>query len=195
MRTLIFDTETTGLANHKKPISTQPYTVQLAATLMLDDKVVGEFNTIVIPSFKGDVMAIPPRSTETHGITDAMVEVVGMRPEVVVPVFNNLLKMADRLVAHNMKFDLLIMKALYSRLAADQKILWEIPKICTMLSSKPILKLPGKYGDYKWPSLEEAYAFLVNPDGFEDAHNAAADVMACRAVLKALEERGAKLTP
>ena len=62
-----------------------------------------------------------------------------------------------------------------------------------MLSSMPVLKLPGRYGNYKWPKLEEAYKFLVDPAGFEDAHDALVDVKACAAVLDALEEMGAPL--
>lgn len=196
MLTLVFDTETTGKAKMKEPqrLHIQPYVVQLAAILYLDRKVVAEVNFIGDPSFKGDRMSIPPGATKVHGITDAMVEAAAFDYKVLVPIFNQLLRKADRLAAHNMEFDLLLARAMFTRIAASHERLLEIPKVCTMLSAKPVLKLPGMYGDYKWPSLEESYGALVDEKGFEGAHDGMVDARACAAVLFALEDAGHELT-
>jgi len=192
MLTLVFDTETTGMAEFKQQhrLHVQPYIVQLAAQLFFDREIVAEINFLGDPSFKGDRVSIPPKATEVHGVTDSMIEAASFDYKVLVPVFNQLLRKADRLVAHNMQFDLLMGRAMYTRVAASHDTLLGIPKICTMLSAKPVLKLPGKFGDYKWPSLKESYETLVDKDGFKGAHDASVDVRACAAVLFALEDAG-----
>ena len=58
-----------------------------------------------------------------------------------------------------------------------------------MMASSFVLKLPGRFGNsYKWPKLSEAYETLVDEEGFEGAHDAMADVRACRAVYYKLKE-------
>lgn len=195
MLTLVFDTETTGKADFKQKhrLHIQPYLVQLGAQLYHDRRLVAEVNILGDPSFKGDRVSIPPGATEVHGITDELIEAASFDYKLVVPIFNNLVKKADRLVAHNMEYDFLIARAMFTRIAASHDALLEIPKVCTMKSSETVLKLPGKYG-YKWPSLDEAYRALVDADGFEGAHDAMEDVRACAAVLFALEDAGHPLT-
>lgn len=198
MLTLVFDTETTGKADFKAAqanrLHCQPYIVQLGAILYLERQVVAEVNMLIDPTFKGERMPIPPGASEVHGVSDAMVEAAGFDHKIAVPLFNQMLRKADRLVAHNMQFDLLMARAMFTRIAASHDTLLGVPKVCTMLSAKPVLKLPGKYGDYKWPSLDEAYRHLVDADGFEGAHDAMVDVRAAAAVLFALEDAGHSLT-
>ena len=63
-----------------------------------------------------------------------------------------------------------------------------------MMSLVDELKIPGRFGkQYKWPSLDESYRALVNPEGFTGAHDAMVDVMACAEVLWAAEDRGVNL--
>jgi len=49
-------------------------------------------------------------------------------------------------------------------------------KICTMQSTTDYVAIPGNYG-YKWPKLGELHQKLFG-FGFEEAHNAAADINA-----------------
>ena len=60
---------------------------------------------------------------------------------------------------------------------------------CTMRIATNVLKIPGPRG-FKWPTLQEAYKRLVDPAGFEGAHDAITDVKACAAVFYALEDGG-----
>jgi len=198
MLTLVFDTETTGKADFKAAklnrLHCQPYIVQLGAILYEDQQVVAELNLIVDPSYKGTRVEVPQEAIDVHGISNEMIEAASFDHKVVIPMFNQLVRKADRLVAHNMQFDLLMARSMFTRIAASHDTLLGVPKVCTMLSAKPVLKLPGKYGDYKWPSLDEAYRTLVDADGFEGAHDAMVDVRAAAAVLFALEDAGHPLT-
>lgn len=191
MRTLVFDTETTGKANFKGELHSQPYIVQLAAILFEDRREVAHFSAITIPEFRGERCKVPAEATAVHGVTEELIDSVGIPYSVALPMFNNLAKRADRLVAHNTEFDDLMIRAAYARIAAPQQVLWDLPKVCTMRSSESVLKLPGKYG-YKWPSLAEAHQHFTG-EGFEGAHDAMVDVRACARVLFGLEDAGHKL--
>ena len=80
------------------------------------------------------------------------------------------------MIAHNMKFDEKILGAEFLRMGHPDHI--EIkPRECTMLSSTNFCGIPGPYGN-KWPKLQELHARLFN-EGFDDAHNALADVRVC----------------
>jgi DNA polymerase III epsilon subunit-like protein len=71
----------------------------------------------------------------------------------------------DAIVAHNVHFD---MNVLTNAIVWDLRM--EPPlfprQMCTMEITKNICKLPGKYRDYKYPTLKELYfhAFSKYPD-------------------------------
>lgn len=190
MRTLIFDTETTGLCDFKAYYDApqQPHLVQLAALLYEERRLIGALNVIVKPN-----VLIPQKASDVHGITDVMADAVGLSPRVVLPFFNKWVVKADRIVAHNLKYDMMIMCGAYHREGYPVDNLQLPSRVCTVLSTMDILKLPGKYGSFKWPTLDEAYRFLVNKDGFDGAHDALVDAKACADVLWKAEDAGAIL--
>jgi DNA polymerase III subunit epsilon len=49
--------------------------------------------------------------------------------------------------------------------------------------------LPGRYGDFKYPNLTELHRTLFQK-AFADAHDALADVRACKAAFFELRTRG-----
>ena len=182
---LIFDTETTGFARFNDPYehSGQPEVVQLAAKLVENNRIHAAFQMIITgkkPSTEGAV--------NTHGITDEIRANVGFPPVVAISMFQNMLHKADRLVAHNMKFDRILVGALFYRAGYEYGRIDGIPKFCTMLALTPIMKLPSARGGYKWPKLEEAYKKYINAVGFEGAHDAMADVIACEKVFEVCKE-------
>ncbi|MBF0530015.1 MAG: 3'-5' exonuclease [Deltaproteobacteria bacterium] len=188
---LIFDTETTGLPNWQAGPDDpgQPHLVQLGLMLFQDRKVLSEANLLVYPA--GEVSEA---AFKVHGISTETARRYGLPAPVALLVFLQLLGKAERIVAHNLNFDILIIKSALWRIGVTN-IKGPAQRICTMKSSKPVLKLPGKQpGDYKLPRLEEAYKTLVDPAGFEGAHDALADVRACARVLWALEDGGHGLT-
>ena len=52
-----------------------------------------------------------------------------------------------------------------------------------------VLKLPGKYDSYKWPTLAEAYRHFTGKE-LEGAHDALVDSEACLVVFRGLVELG-----
>lgn len=194
--TLVYDTETSGLYQYKKGVSdpAQPYLVQLGGILFDDEtrRVLGEINLLAIPEHRGVRAKIPKEASDIHGITDKLIDAAGLSYKVVLPMFNNIIKRADRLVCHNADFDRRIMLTAYSRCAFDQDEIRAKAHVCTMKITTPILKLPKKNGraGIKWPSLMEAYKHFVDEDGFEGAHDAMEDVRATASVFWALVDEG-----
>lgn len=187
---LIFDTETTGMVNHKTPDHTvQPYPVQLACILVEDRKVLSMASIIINPG-----VPVESAAAAIHGITQEVIEAIGMPLKAATGLFINFLNRADRVVAHNLDFDLIVTEAMIYRTLTDYDIdkYRSVPRVCTMQSTTDICKLPGKFG-YKWPKLDEAYKKLVDPAGFSGAHDALSDVMACWRLLQVLEEKGVPL--
>ena len=193
MRTLVFDTETTGKANFKETAThpSQPYFVQLAAMLYEDRDLVQQINVIACPTnANGDVMDIEPEAASVHGISKERAISVGLPYSLVLPMFNQLLRKTDVVVAHNLQFDAMVMAAAYYRHGRAADELQRPRRICTMKSTENVLKIPGRYGKYKWPSLDEAYRALVDSDGFDGAHDAFADTTACAKVFWACIDAG-----
>ena len=184
MSILFFDTETTGLLKFKEEYTSenQPHLVQIACILDdLEGNTIEEYETIIRTS---DVN-IPPCAAEIHGITTAIANKSGILPETALGVFKDFAHKANRIVAHNIDFDIKVMKTAFYRARIDD-FFTVIPTYCTKEKSTDILKLPGRYNSYKWPTLDEAYRVLVDVKGFEGAHNALVDVHACRKVYYAL---------
>lgn len=184
MKFLVFDTETTGVADFKSPPEDpcQPRIAQLGAILYQDNlttKVV-EMNCIVQPfGFE-----IPIEESCIHGITQKQALADGLPEPKVLQVFTALADMADVLVAHNITYDVLVLQ----RALHVHKVQWNFPIYkceCTMKKMTPVCKLPARWktqGDYKWPSLQEAYTHVFQKR-FEGAHDAMADVRACAEVF------------
>lgn len=184
--TTIFDTETTGMVLHKEPPDHpgQPRLVQLGAILYNEQRrVVAELNLLVKP----DGWTIPAEATAVHGITTEMCEQYGLKVGTVMKLFTQFVRRSKLAVAHNFPFDrTVVMRELLAMEAADEiAALASADIYCTMAASTPILKLPGKYGDFKWPNLREAYKHFTGLE-LEGAHDAMADVRGCAAVYFAM---------
>jgi DNA polymerase III subunit epsilon len=167
----------------------QPFVVQLAAVLFEDTRPVAHLSVITVPEDRGNIVSIPADVVAIHGISDDLVASVGVPYKVAVGMFNNLLRRADRQVAHNIQFDDLMMHATYMRIAADQDVLNAVPKFCTMKTATPVCGLRNARGGPKWPKLIEAHKHFLG-EGFEGEHDAMNDVMACARVMFALEDQG-----
>ncbi len=182
MKSLVFDTETTGLVEftkkHNDPV--QPHAVQLGMELIDDDKeeVISSVGLIIRAEKKSH-----PKAEDVHRITSEVMDAVGIPPKMAADLFLTLATKADRLVAHNIDFDQWVMKCECARLNLEYPI--GKPTFCTMKDS-------GRSGTHagrtKWPKLIEIYKELVDPNGFEGAHDALSDVIACRKVLWALKK-------
>jgi len=181
---LIFDTETTGLPqNYSAPLTdfdNWPRCVQLAWQLHDETgKLVSEGDYIVKP----DGFTIPFNSEKVHGISTERAHKEGIPLEEVMDHFNRDVQKTVFVVGHNLEFDLNIMGSEYLRMNRRNPLSDKIA-IDTKDESTEFCAIPGGRGRYKWPTLAELHDKLFNV-GFEEAHNAAADVDAtARAFLE-----------
>ena len=193
MTVLFFDTETTGFFQDRLPVDhpEQPYIVQLAAQLCQDDgEPIAGFSFIVDPG-----VSIPERASAVHGITDERAVQFGVSAEAALSAFTHLYQRSDLVVAHNIKFDRGVIEAAISR---HYKKVMPLRKtlFCTMEAATPIINLPPTermkavgFDKPKPPKLEECIRHFFDED-FDDAHDAMADVVACRRVYLHLKTLG-----
>lgn len=177
---LIFDTETTGF----KRAGFTPEIVQIGAVLQdMDTKrVLAELNVICKPE-----NPIPENVSAIHGITDDLASKYGMPNAQAESIFALMVQMADIVVAHNINFDLGIIKGVWPVASA---LLEAKEQYCTMVQSTTIVGIQKTHGGgNKFPKLVEAYAFFNDGATFENAHDAMADVRACRDVFFALVDQ------
>ena len=137
---LFFDTETTGLPDFKAPHDApqQPYIVQLAGILCEDDGTVISKLSMIIDNG----IEIPAQASDIHGITTERADEFGCPPQVALAPFFHLWVRADAVVAHNIKFDVFLLKTAIARLWGARRELPEKECFCTMEASTPFVGLP-----------------------------------------------------
>jgi len=94
---------------------------------------------------------------------------------------------SDFIIAHNVRFDENVIAAEYLRLMLPSPFAGK-RRICTMMRSVEICRIQGPYG-YKWPTLSQLHQELFQT-GYEEAHDAGADVAACAKCFFELKRRG-----
>lgn len=193
MTYLFFDTETTGLPDFRMPPEWegQPRICQIGAILTdRDGFVKSELNLIIRPAG----WTIPSAASDIHGITQEAAEKYGVSMRAVLSLFNRLCTKAELVVAHNIKFDQMMIEREAS--AAEFPIGdFRFEGFCTMEAARNVVQCPptekmlakGMTG-FKSPSLTEAYRHFFGSD-FEGAHDAMADVRACKDVFFKLREK------
>lgn len=175
---LFFDTETTGKADFRSPPDAphQPRLVQFGALFCGE---LGEEISSVSLIVKPNGYTIPDDVAAIHGITNAKAESCGVNCTTARDIYESWWNLSSLVVAHNINFDLRIMDGEMDRSDhGSERLRGPKNKFCTMAAMTPICKLPGNYGDYKWPKLQEAYKHAFGSE-FDGAHDAMADVRAC----------------
>lgn len=175
---LFFDTETTGFPkNWKAPITDTdnwPRLVQIAWMLYdLDGNEIDKQDYIIYP----EGFRIPKGATMVHGISTAQALAEGKPLDEALTHFAKDVERATLIIAHNIEFDERVTGCEFIRADIDHK-LFHKPRLCTM-KSKPVInfcKIRGRYG-YKWPKLIELHQAVFGV-GFDEEHNAAADIEA-----------------
>lgn len=199
MTYLFFDTETTGLPDKRLPDGhpDQPHICQLGAILTdSNGKVMAEVNLLVRP----DGWTIPATASAIHGITQENATEYGLSARGVLNIFNRLAAKAKRHIAHNIEFDqfMIFREAIGCGYSAKD---FGLDGYCTMTAATDIVKCPptkrmldvGMTG-FKKPNLTEAYRHFFGRE-FDGAHDAMADVRACRDVFFKLKDLGAVAAP
>jgi DNA polymerase III epsilon subunit-like protein len=183
---LFFDTETTGLPQSwdapVEDLDNWPRLVQIA-WLVYDEQgiEIEKVSKIIMP----EGFTIPSEASDIHGISTDRAYDEGDYLIDVLESFMNSLENCRYLIAHNIAFDEKIIMAELLRKNISNNI-QNIEKICTMLSTVNLCKLPSHYG-YKWPKLMELHKVLFGVE-FDDAHDALADIEACAKCFLKLRE-------
>jgi DNA polymerase-3 subunit epsilon len=188
---LFIDFETSGFRkkNLRSNDVNQAWSVQVGFILSTKYRVFHECSALFYPPFKN--ASIHPGAEKTHGISIDSCRLGGVVEPVFMEFFNEIFAHAELMVCHNYNFDSMFLFDLYARFQNSgmaEKVL-TIPHVCTMLSTTNLCCLPGRYGKFKWPKLEELHRFLFDED-FVGAHDALADVRATRRCFYELKKRG-----
>jgi DNA polymerase III subunit epsilon len=188
MKTLIFDTETSGLPTSYKAAFSDtnawPRIVEIA-WIILDENLypLSSSSFIVRP----DGFFISEGASSVHGITTEKAKFEGSPLRYVLACFAEDLSEINRLVAHNIDFDFPVVNCEFLR-SGIASTLPVKERYCTMKSTINLCNLPGKYG-LKWPKLQELYRFLFDRN-FAEAHRAMNDVSATTECYLDLVKRG-----
>jgi DNA polymerase III epsilon subunit-like protein len=194
---LFFDTETNGLPkNYKsemKDLENWPRVIQLA-WILCDEKrnIISEQKYLISP----DNWVVPSEKFWLeNGFSTEKCFRDGHKIEKVLDWFLDDLFKAKHLIAHNIEFDRKVIVAEMLRYNFVAEMLCynkkgkDIEHYCTKLLGTNYCKLPGRYGDFKWPTLTELHTKLFD-EGFTGAHDALADVKACMRCYFGLRDAG-----
>ncbi len=186
---LFFDTETTGLPNFNNELTdpSQPHIVQLAC--LLTDETGREmitFKSPIIP--EGFTIDEAGRAFEVNKISNQIARDYGITMRQALAMFKMFESKATLKVAHNYRFDGFLLKAAHARQGMEP-IAPPIEKFCTMKAITDILKLPptsamvaAGFDKPKSAKLSEAYEYCTGKQ-HDNAHDALADVRACKEVF------------
>ena len=195
MRTLVFDSETTGLS---KTQIISPSTMHLWPHVVQFSYIVFDTESNEIVKIKDSIIKVPDGFTITeenakiHGITTEISLTKGTSLLPVLEEFFADFDSSDHIVGHNVSFDINMIKAELQRLimnSSDKKLQEYLTKIntstkfyCTMQETIELcaIELKDKYGRpyKKFPKLVELYQkmFGVTP---KNLHNSLNDVIVC----------------
>jgi DNA polymerase-3 subunit epsilon len=196
---LFFDTETTGMPDHRLPYEhpSQPHIVQFAWILAEAGAGISSEGSVIIDAG----VSIPEAAARVHGITTERAKSEGIPPRTAMSLFVNLARKAKAICCHNLAFDELMIEISLNRCEQGRarNELRGMKKLCTMkLATDRCQLLPTQkmlaagITGFKAPSLLEAHTIIVG-EAFDGAHDARFDVRACRRVFEQIRllERGA----
>lgn len=191
-----FDTETSGLVRPDiaSDHASQPDLVQLGVKLYdAQWRVTGKATFLIRP----DGWSIEPEAEAHHGISEARCARHGVPLVAALAALQALCSNARQIIGHHVDFDRRIIRRAIER-AGGQGIWWEkraADFVCTMEASTPILQLPGQYGSFKFPSLEEAHRHFFPGEDFVTQHDAESDLDATVRIFRELQALGAVPEP
>jgi len=208
---LVFDTETTGLPKTSEISYTKldlwPHPIQLSYAIYnkdCDEVVKVRDHFLKLP----DPMKINEESIKIHGITDEILQRKGVNFEEIVEELAEDFQGADCLIAHNINFDMNILKTALMRyllrikdssenmvvtrsVEKRKKVVGDflatlvedrIPKFCTMKESIQLCRIVkiNKFGHnyLKFPKLIELHQCLFKCEP-RNLHNALNDILIC----------------
>jgi DNA polymerase III epsilon subunit-like protein len=187
MSILFFDTETTGLPLKKNYKQTKwyldyPHIVQFSWIVynFKSNKIITKHDYIIkMP----ENISIPQSSTNIHGITNLQSQKYGHNIKDILDKFILDMDLCDTIVAHNLEFDIKMIKAeMLRNLGINYFDITNTKTYCTMMNSIDLCKIRkvnsrGKIYN-KYPKLSELHLFLYGYTP-ENLHNSFNDVLVC----------------
>lgn len=190
---LFFDTETSGFIK-KVPADDpeQAWTVQIGAILCTQETEIDKMNTIIQSAGR----SINYHAEKVHGISVDQADAEGVPELEAAETFGLLIRQSELIVCHNFDFD---WKFVYQMLERNLDELSDearsafylgMPSFCTMKDKtvKKFVNAKDKNGRLKFPKLIELHEKLFEC-GFDDAHDAFADITATKNCFYDLLER------
>lgn len=189
---LFFDAETSGLwKDALDPLHpSQPHLVQLACKVVRvsDRKKMGGAVWLIRP----DGWSIEPDAEAVHGISLASCYAYGLPLAHVLLQLQAACRTAELAVAHHVQFDrAVILSAInrtntptgwWDRMASSFR--------CTMERATDHVRLPGNFGTFKFPKLEEALDFFFPASApHKQTHQGEYDADACEALWFAMDDQ------
>ena len=180
---LFLDTETTGVTPQDRIVS--------ICCAFYDSG--GAAASTTYSLIRPEGFTIPPGATAIHGITTERALQDGHSLESTLDsVSAEITQRSPRtLVGHNVSFDRAMVMREFAR-AKKADPISKLRTFCTMKETADICRLPGKYGDFKWPRLAELHRHLFGRT-MDGAHDARADVDACARCYFELKRLGMRL--
>lgn len=172
MKTVIIDTETTGLVVEGAPLTEQPRVIEFAALALTDRAAPLEFSQLYKP-----VVPLPEEIQKITGLSDDMLSTAPSWSLKEALRIEEFLAGADWIVAHNAPFDVTMLGFEFQRVGRqwlDRKTL------CTAAAAKE------QFGVR--PRLAQLYKNLTKDEAPRKAHRALDDVWTLFEALKAWPE-------
>lgn len=189
-RLMFIDLETTGL-----PVSWQipperfefwPYIVEVAYIITDYD---GNELEIYRQISKPEGWTIPTASIRLHKITNKIAEQEGINILYILETLELAISEVDIIIAHNIEFDINVLKAEFHRYDMDISEIIKTPTFCTMKRFTEYCKIPSKKGyEYKYPKLTELNEAIFG-QSIPNAHSALSDVYATMFCFFELKKR------
>jgi len=188
---LVIDVETTGLPLRSRSFPNYQESEKYDSarivqfTSLLCDK---EYNEIELLDHVIKLDSnIHISNSQFHGITDEISQSTGVEFHIVANEFQEQLLQCSQIIAHNIDFDINVIKSELYRMnrldiidLINQKTL-----LCTMHHTKHMVNKQGQYG-IKYPTLAELYEYTFN-EPLENAHNSKYDVLNLYKIVKHLK--------
>jgi DNA polymerase III alpha subunit (gram-positive type) len=190
MKFLIFDCSANGnpkswSASHRDTFN-WPRLVHLS-WLLIDEK--GKILEQSDDLIKIEGFDISPDIEERHRLTKEQLLSEGKPLIESLKRFNQAILSADYVFAHNLNFNMGILISEYIRSNLSTS-LDTADTFCLMQESTYYCQIPGRRGNYKWPSLSELHKKIFKRP-YKDQNNALADVNAVTRCFIVLYKTGA----
>lgn len=177
MIVIVFDTETSGLIKdndfpHILQLSYVVYNTSVNSIITIED------DYINVP----DSINITPESSNVHGISKDLCKEKGISIVDALNKFNRFMIMSDKVVGHNIEFDIRMVLAEAYR--NNVNMVFDAENVfCTMKESVNVCKIKmncKKTGKefYKFPRLNELYFHYYGKEP-KNTHNSLVDILLC----------------